>query len=191
MQRDLRARGLAVVCAMGLALGAAACGGADQTEPMGEPDPMTTSETPTQDPAVGGGMQEAQQARVTGCLQRGEVDGTFVLTQARSEGEAGSVGTTGAMAGTEQYRLVHTGDADLSEHVGDRVTVTGRFQSGSMSGVDTGMQTGSGAPTADTAPRDDLGADTTSMEGTAGAGAQIVVENVEQAEGECPAAAGR
>lgn len=191
MQRDLKSRGLAFVFAMGLAAGAAACGGGDQPESIEDRDPMATSETPTQDPAVGGGMeqQEAQDARVSGCLQRGEVGGTFVLTQARAEGETGSVGTTGSAApGTEQFRLVHMGDTDLSEHVGHRVTVTGRFQRSSMTGVDTGVQTGSGAPTADTAPRDDLGADTTGgVEGTAGAGTQIVVENIERAEGECPA----
>jgi len=198
MQRDLKTRGLAIVCAMGLAVGAAACGGADQPESIEDRDPMATSETPTQDPAFGADAQQEQEARVTGCLQRGEIDGTFVLAQARPEGEAGSVGTTGAQAmGTEQYRLIHTGDTDLSTHVGSRVSITGRFQSSSgVSAPDTGMQPGSGAPTADTAPRDDLGADATGgmegdtaagVEGTAGPSTQIVVENVERVEGECPA----
>jgi len=188
MQRDLRSRGLVFICAMSLAVGAAACGGGTETESPADQEAMDMSEAPAQDPAVGEGMQEA---RVSGCLQRGEIDGTFVLTEARAEGEAGSVGTTGLEATAGQYRLVHTGDADLSEHVGNRVTITGRFQStgGTLSGAETGIQTGSGAPAADPAPRDDLGADTTGggTEGTAGAATQIVVENVERADGECAA----
>jgi hypothetical protein len=198
MQREFKSKGLALVCVMGLAVGAAACGGGDQTESAEDRGAMATSDTPSQDPAVGGGPEQ-QQARVSGCLQRGEIDGTFVLTQARGEGEAGSVGTTGSEAAGTEYRLIHTGDTDLSSHVGSRVMVTGRFQStaAGVASPDAGMQPGSGAPTADTAPGDDLGADATEMpggatggtEGTAGASTQIVVENVEHAEGECPAQA--
>lgn len=191
MHREyLKSRGLAVICATALAFGAAACG---ETESPADRGAMDRSESPTQDPAYGAGQQEARQtgrqARATGCLQRGEVAGTFVLTQARLEGEAGSVGTTGSTtaAGTEQFRLVDTGNADLSEHVGNRVIVTGRLQT-SMSGAETGAQPGGGAPTGDTSPRDDLGADARGggTEGTAGTGAQIIVENVERAEGTCP-----
>jgi hypothetical protein len=213
MRRIVTNQGLALACALGLALGSGACAGDDRPGATdNERDPLASSETssPSQDRAVGGGTAQ-QQARVTGCLQRGQIEGTFVLAQARAEGEAGSVGTTGTAAtGSQSYSLVNTGDTDLTQYVGSRVAVSGRFQGGTAgSGMGAGTGAGAGTdrsasgttdpgqtpPTADTAPGARHGADGdaaggASMDSSADMGSltanQIVVEEVERVEGECP-----
>jgi hypothetical protein len=83
--------------------------------------------------------------------------------------EPTEVGTTGAPAspGVRTYPLVNRGDTDLTNYVGSRVTVSGRFQAETD------------APAADRAPGV---ADRT---GAAPDVRELIVEEVERTDGAC------
>jgi hypothetical protein len=64
----------------------------------------------------------------TGCVKQGDSPSSFILANIKAEEKekGGATGTTGAMAkAPDQVRLIGSGDAKLSEHVGHQVTVTG------------------------------------------------------------------
>lgn len=88
--------------AAGLASGA--CGGGDDAETRAIADTQTQSARPANQPLT-----------VSGCLKAGEAEGTFVLTAARSSGSDQ----------TATYQLTGSSGADLREHTGNRVEVTG------------------------------------------------------------------
>ena len=116
----------------------------------------------------GNAAEVPQHSRLTGCLQQGTIAGTFVLTDA----EASEVGTAGssANASTRTYPLVNRGDTDLTNYVGSRVTVSGRFQ------AETDV------PATDRAPGV---ADRT---GAAPEVRELIVEKIERTDGACATA---
>jgi hypothetical protein len=130
-------------------------------------DAAETDRRGASSPAAGdsNAAQVPRHSRLTGCLQQGTIAGTFVLTDA----DASEVGTAGpsANAASRTYPLVNRGDTDLTNYVGSRVTVSGRFQ------ADTD------APAADRAPGV---ADRT---GAAPEVRELVVEEIERTDGAC------
>ena len=85
-----------------LALSAVGCTGKESAPPPAQV--QSQSALPANSPAM-----------ITGCLKAGEAANTFVVTTAKSEG--GSE--------TATYQLVGNPGANLSDHIGRRVEVTG------------------------------------------------------------------
>jgi hypothetical protein len=140
-----------LVMAVTIACGGESPGNASRDATAGAP-----GETATEVP---------RQSRVTGCLQRGTIPGTFVLADV----EPTVVGTSGSRENQVlgAYPLVNKGDTDLTNYVGARVTVSGRFQAETD------------APAADRAPG------VAERTGAAPDVRELIVEEVERAGGAC------
>jgi hypothetical protein len=134
MQRRSRTAGLAIVVA--LAAVQLACG-------------RTSSESKATDADAGsipgGDAVQSADVDVTGCVERGAIPGSFVLTHASPESGGGASGSAGA--GSDATYTVMAGDgSDLGRFVGKRVAVKGRFAVvGDPSGRGTGPTGTSGA----------------------------------------------
>jgi hypothetical protein len=114
-------------CAMALAIGTAACNSGDRE--AGRDAQGGSAGTPA---ATSGGDDRAP-TTVTGCLQRGDDDDVYILTQVNQQ--PGPVATSGERASTEvqqkqqqaaarSYRLSR-GPDNLGQMVGHEVRVTG------------------------------------------------------------------
>ena len=100
--------GALAAAALLLAMGGAACsrnGGSQKVDKA----PVETQS------ATKASSAEPMTTTVTGCLRAGDASGTFVLTAAR---------TAGAIE-TATYQLVGGDEAQLSQHMGQRVQVSG------------------------------------------------------------------
>jgi hypothetical protein len=107
----------------------------------------------------GGDAIQSADVSVTGCMERGAIPGSFVLTHASTESQGGSEGTSGTAAGGaghaagESYTVMAGDGSDLGRFVGKRVAVTGRFAVvGDQSGRGTGATGTTGATGADAPP---------------------------------------
>jgi hypothetical protein len=143
------------------------------------------------DASAAGSAAEDRRVNLTGCLERGAIPGSFVLTRVSTKGnDAGhpqdATGTSGSAGDTNRaatssgaatgdtYTVTSGNGDDLGQYVGKRVSVTGRFaappdQSGS--GTATSGTTASAGTTA--APETGPGApgSRASTPGTTGSGA--------------------
>ena len=101
----------AATAAAALTIGAAACSNNQTQSPKNSAPAESQTATATTTPMT---------TVVTGCLVAGEASGTYVLNAARSEGA-----TT-----TSSYQLVGANPADLRDHVGEQVQISGTVTSG-------------------------------------------------------------
>jgi len=102
----------AIAAAVTLAIGSAACGhGPSASQDRSNTPPETPTATRSNTPMT---------TTVTGCLAAGDASDTYVLNAARAEGA-----TTGAT-----YHLVGTNPAQLRDHIGEEVRVSGTVTSG-------------------------------------------------------------
>jgi hypothetical protein len=138
---------------------AAACGG---------PEKRDTATPGTPEAANVPQSKIPQHSTLTGCLRRGAIAGTFVLTEA-GPAEVGTGGVSAPTSPSGTYPLVNTGDTDLTNYVGSRVTVSGRFQ-----------------PETDTAGAD-RAAGVAERSGAVADVRELIVEEVEKTEGTCAA----
>jgi len=113
---------LALAVALALAL-SVACGGGGGDR-AGEPrQPRPEGTTGTADDISG----KAEGTRLTGCLERNLQTGQFELVmQGESARRAGDP-NAGMQPGHDRLTLVTEGSAELTQHVGRRVTVEGRL----------------------------------------------------------------
>ena len=75
-------------------------------------------------------QQSSQPTTISGCLKVGEAADTYVLSAKRTEGSTD----------TATYQLVGSGGANLREHVGHNVEVTGTIQATEEVASRTGAQ---------------------------------------------------
>jgi hypothetical protein len=148
--------------------------------------------TPDQrDASAAGYAPEDMRVNLTGCLERGVIPGSFVLTHVSTAGNnagrtGGTTGTSGSSsgnngaatsagnAGGDTYTVASGNGEDLGQYIGKRVTVAGRFaappnQSGS--GVATSEATASPGQTAGPATAAGSPGSRASTPGTIGSGA--------------------
>jgi hypothetical protein len=142
MQAGSVARRAGWVTAVAVAVAAqVACGTSDRQ-----------AETEDQSPAAAAAdaVNPTAEVRVnlTGCMERGTIPGSFVLTHAstegtgQTEGATGTAGTEGATAATGTVTTTYTvrseDGTDLGKYVGKRVALSGRFATvGDQSGTGT------------------------------------------------------
>jgi hypothetical protein len=99
-------RAIPFCCAVTIGLAAAGCNRGPQTTNVAEVQSQTAK--PANQPMT-----------VAGCLKAGEAAGTYVLTAARTAGGTGETAT---------YQLVGPQAANLQDHVGRQVEVSGTMQ---------------------------------------------------------------
>jgi hypothetical protein len=105
--------------ALGLGVVAAACGGTERggTQAVGDRPAAGTDAAVERDGA----------ATLTGCIERGAIPGTYVLSAEDPSPSSGTgEGRSAGAAGSERYTVTSTA-GDLSQHVGQRVKVTGQW----------------------------------------------------------------
>jgi hypothetical protein len=118
-----------------------ACGTSDR-QAQGEGQAPAAAATGAVDPTA------EMRVNLTGCMERGTIPGSFVLTHASTEGNGqteGATGTTGTEGATAEtgtvtrtYTVRSEDGTDLGKYVGKRVALSGRFATvGDQSG--TGM----------------------------------------------------
>ena len=104
----------AVITAVALAAGTAACGhGPSASQDRANTPPETQTATASNVPMT---------TTVTGCLAAGDAADTFVLNAARADGATA----------TATYNLVGTDSQQLRDHVGEEVKVAGTVTSGTQ-----------------------------------------------------------
>jgi hypothetical protein len=161
MQAHTRATRIGWTAALAALAAAAqlACGASDRQRGG------AAERTPDQrDASAAGYAPEDMRVNLTGCLERGTIPGSFVLTHVETVGNeagraAGATGTSGnnsaatssGNAAGDAYTVASGKGEDLGQYVGKRVTVTGRFAAPpnqSASGIDTSGTTASPGQTA-------------------------------------------
>lgn len=100
----MKIRNILLTGGLAVALASGACGGNSEGETRSVSESQTQAARPANEPLT-----------VTGCLKAGEAAGTFVLTAARS----------GGSDQTASYHLVGSPNANLEDHTGNRVEVSG------------------------------------------------------------------
>jgi hypothetical protein len=123
MKRVLTGSCLAAAFAVGLAA---------QTPSPSTP-PQTTPQTPPSSASPSSQDRDAAKAiTVTGCLKAGDSSDSFMLSDLKWGGKGsstGAVGTSGsapaAIGSATTLKIVPSGGAKLSEHVGHQVEITG------------------------------------------------------------------